>query len=156
MAPCRGADPAIDDAEHLKPIRPPTQHLRSASIRAPTVPACDGTVDTSLTMHGHTSTIDILSAGLDGSAREDPRSPTFMERKDRGNVREQSDGTSFGGGTSTTSPSQTVRNKETRSESKTTGKQKVGQWSDQQMSVALAAIERGCKVRAVAHYFYIP
>ena len=36
------------------------------------------------------------------------------------------------------------------------GKRKVGQWSDAQMAAAMAAVERGGKIRAVARNFDIP
>ena len=35
-------------------------------------------------------------------------------------------------------------------------KQKVGQWTDAQMHAAIAAVERGAKVRAIARIFDIP
>ena len=35
-------------------------------------------------------------------------------------------------------------------------KRKVGQWTDAQMSAAMAAVERGAKIRAVARNFDIP
>ena len=35
-------------------------------------------------------------------------------------------------------------------------KRKVGQWTDAQMSGAMAAVERGAKIRAVARNFDIP
>ena len=73
-----------------------------------------------------------------------------------GPAREHSGNNSTKGGSATTSPPTSRGNRGARSQSEIRGKEKVGQWTDQQMSAALAAVERGNKVRAAAHHFDIP